>query len=61
LSHGAFDVNLAMLVTLLAVAGALVGTALSHRASAAFLRKGFAVFVIAVAVFLVAKNYTALL
>jgi uncharacterized membrane protein YfcA len=61
LSHGAFDIKLAMLVTLLAVAGTLVGTAISHRTSAAILRKGFAVFVIAVAVFLVAKNYTALL
>jgi uncharacterized membrane protein YfcA len=61
LSHGAFDIKLAMLVTLLAALGMLIGTALSHRASAAFLRRGFAVFVIAVAVFLVAKNYTALL
>ncbi|MCI0564609.1 MAG: sulfite exporter TauE/SafE family protein [Nitrososphaera sp.] len=61
LSHGGFDTRLMILVTALATAGTLIGTTLSHRASPALLRKWFAMFVIAVALFLVAKNYTALL
>jgi hypothetical protein len=61
LQYGGFDPRIAGLVTLLAAAGTLLGTALSHRMSPARLKTGFAVFVIAVALFLVAKNYTALL
>jgi uncharacterized membrane protein YfcA len=61
LQYGGFDLRVAGLVTLLAAAGTLAGTALSHRASPARLKTGFAVFVIAVALFLVAKNSTALL
>lgn len=60
LSHGVFDLRLAGLVTALAAAGTFIGSLLSRRASPAILRTGFAVFVIAVAVFLVAKNYSAL-
>jgi uncharacterized membrane protein YfcA len=61
LQHGGFDPQLAVLVTVMAAAGALVGTAISHRASPARLKTGFALFVIVVAVFLIAKNYTVLL
>jgi hypothetical protein len=61
LSYGAFDLRLTMLVTALAAIGTLIGTALSHKTSPMRLKTGFALFVIAVAVFLVAKNYSALL
>jgi len=59
LRYGVFDLKLALLVTILAVAGTLAGTALSHRVAADKLKKGFALFVIVVALFLVAKNYSA--
>lgn len=61
LSYGGFDLRVTGLVTALAAAGTLVGTALSHRVAPQKLRRGFAVFVIAVAAFLIAKNYSALL
>jgi uncharacterized membrane protein YfcA len=61
LQYGGFDPKIAGLVTLLAAAGTLAGTTLSHRVSPARLKTGFAVFVIAVALFLVARNYTVLL
>ncbi|HXG94270.1 MAG TPA: sulfite exporter TauE/SafE family protein [Blastocatellia bacterium] len=60
LAHGGFSITTASYVTLFAAAGTLAGAQLSHKTSPAMLRKGFAVFVIAVAVFLVAKNYGAL-
>ncbi len=60
LSYGGFDLHLTFLVTLLAAMGTLLGTVLSHRTSPTHLRKGFAVFVIIVAFFLITKNYTAL-
>lgn len=60
LQHGGFDLSLTALVTALAAAGTLLGTTLSHRTSPARLQKGFAVFTIAVAIFLVAKNYSVL-
>ena len=56
-SQNNFDWNLTALVTILAVAGTILGTLLSHRVAAGKLQKGFAVFVLAVAVFLMAKNY----
>ncbi len=56
-SQNDFDWNLTALVTILAVAGTIFGTLLSHRVAAGKLQKGFAVFVLAVAVFLMAKNY----
>lgn len=59
LGHGAFDLRLAAAVTAMAVLGALVGVSVSRRVSAPALRKGFAWFVIAVAVFLVMKNLPA--
>lgn len=58
LQHGGFDLRLTAIVTALAVAGSLAGTTLSHRTSPAALRRGFAFFVIAVALFLVSKNYS---
>jgi uncharacterized protein len=61
LQYGGFDFRIAGLVTALAAGGAVVGTALSYRTSPAVLRNWFAVFVITVALFLVAKNYTILL
>jgi uncharacterized membrane protein YfcA len=61
LAHGGFDPWLAAAVTALAATGALAGTALSHRMSPEGLKTGFALFVIAVAVFLVVKNYSVLL
>jgi uncharacterized membrane protein YfcA len=60
LGHGWFDPGLTLLITGLAVAGALVGVALSHRSSPANLQRWFAGFVIAVAVFIVAKNFQTL-
>lgn len=61
LSYGGFDLRVTALVTALAAAGTLAGTALSHRTAPQKLRRGFAVFVIAVAAFLIAENYSALL
>jgi uncharacterized membrane protein YfcA len=60
LQYGGFDLRLTFLVTALAAFGTLAGTALSHRMSPARLRTGFAMFTIAVAFFLVAKNYSVL-
>ena len=57
-SQNGFDWSLTALVTVLAVSGAIFGTLLSHRVAANKLQKGFAVFVIVVAVFLMAKNYS---
>ena len=56
-SQNGFDWSLTALVTVLAVTGTIFGTLLSHRVAASKLQKGFAVFVLAVAVFLMAKNY----
>lgn len=61
LSQAHFDLKLTFLVSLLAVTGTLGGTALSKRVRASSLRTGFAVFVIAVALFLVFKNYGAII
>jgi len=61
LTQGGFDPGLAGLVAALAAAGTLAGTALSHRVSPAGLRRGFAVFVLLVAAFLVAMNSGALI
>ena len=57
-SQNNFDWNLTALVTVLAVAGTIFGTLLAHRVEASKLQKGFAIFVLGVAVFLVAKNYS---
>lgn len=60
-TEGGVDGRLTLLVASLAVAGALVGTALSHRVHPAGLRRIFAWFVVAVALFLIARNYNAVL
>lgn len=61
LSAGDPDWRLTLMVAALAVAGALAGTALSHRFHPAHLRRIFAWFVVAVALFLIARNYNSLL
>jgi uncharacterized membrane protein YfcA len=60
LQHGGFDPTIAALVTGLAAIGTLAGAALSHRANPARLKTIFALFVIAVALFLLAENFDAL-
>lgn len=57
-SQNHFDWGLTALVTGLAVLGTIGGTILSHKLEAQKLQKGFAVFVLVVAVFLITKNYT---
>lgn len=59
LAHGGFQLRLAALVTALAVAGTLWGTHISHRVSPVALRRAFSLFVVAVAVFLVIANRSA--
>jgi len=61
LRFGGFDVALAAMITVPAIGGAFVGTHLAVKSSPAALRKGFAFFVIAVALYLVANNVGALL
>lgn len=56
IGQAGFDVALVALVTLLAVAGTLAGSRLSHRLSPSHLRTGFALFVVVIAVWLVFKN-----
>ncbi|HXG83482.1 MAG TPA: sulfite exporter TauE/SafE family protein [Pyrinomonadaceae bacterium] len=56
-SQNGFDWGLTAQVTALAVAGTIFGTLLSHKLEAQKLQKGFAVFVLVVAVFLITKNY----
>ena len=57
LSYGVFDLSLTFSVTALAIVGAVAGTILSHRFSAAALQKSFAFLVLGVAVFLLIKNF----
>jgi uncharacterized membrane protein YfcA len=61
LFHGGFNFLTASMVTLSAMTGLLGGTVLNRKTSGATLQNGFAVFVIGVAVFLIAKNYALLL
>lgn len=61
MSQEFFDWGLTFVVMALAVAGAIAGTVLSHRLAAHRLQRMFAVLVLAVAVFLVAKNYAILI
>jgi uncharacterized membrane protein YfcA len=56
-SQNGFDWGLTAQVTTLAVAGTIIGTLLSHKLEAKKLQKGFALFVLAVAIFLMIKNY----
>ncbi len=59
-SQNNFDWRLTGLVTILAISGAIVGTSLAHKIEAKKLQKGFAVFVLLTAVFLMVKNYGAI-
>ena len=61
LSEGDADWKLTLVVACLAVGGALAGTALSHRVHHASLRRTFAWFVVVVALFLIVRNYNAVL
>jgi uncharacterized membrane protein YfcA len=61
LRQGEFDLRLAALVTLFAVAGVAIGARMAHRASPARLRQWFAWFVLAVAALLVVMNLPAIL
>jgi uncharacterized protein len=61
LSAGDADWRLTGLVAILAAPGALLGTTLSHRFAPPRLRRVFAWFVVAVALFLIFRNYNALL
>jgi uncharacterized membrane protein YfcA len=54
------DWSLTLLVTTLAAGGAFFGSVLSQRLAAQRLRQTFAYLVLAVAVFMIAKNYTVL-
>jgi uncharacterized protein len=56
LRFGGFSLLLTLLVTASAIGGAVVGTGLAGRASPEILRRGFALLVIAVALFLVIRN-----
>lgn len=58
MQQSSFDIRLTLLVSALATAGAVGGVFLSHRLHPSNLQKGFAVFVLCVAFFLIAKNYT---
>lgn len=60
MSQNIFDWGLTATVIGLAVGGAIGGTILSHKLEAHRLQKLFAILVLAVAVFLVAKNYSVL-
>ncbi len=56
LSYGLFDFKITLMVTILAVFGAVFGTLLSQKISVSNLQKSFAILVLAVAVFLTYKN-----
>ena len=56
-SQSVFDWGLTGLVMVLAVGGAVAGTVLSHRLGAHRLQRVFAVLVLGVGSFLIAKNY----
>jgi uncharacterized membrane protein YfcA len=51
-----FDVRLTVIVTMLAAAGAVFGAMLASRTSPVRLRTGFAILVLTVGIFLIAKN-----
>jgi uncharacterized membrane protein YfcA len=59
-SQNNFDWSLTALVIILAIGGVGLGTILSHRLAANRLQKVFAVLVLAVSIFLFAKNYAVL-
>jgi uncharacterized membrane protein YfcA len=58
ISHVSIDFELAGLVTGLAIVGSLLGGLLSRRVGAAALRRGFGIFVIAIAGYLLSRELT---
>jgi len=56
-----FDLKLTAMVTAMSLLGAVLGSHLAHRVHHASLRRIFAWFVVAVALYLVARNYNALI
>jgi uncharacterized membrane protein YfcA len=60
LAQSKFDLSLTGIVLLIAICGTVVGTVLSQRLAAHRLQRAFAMLVIVVAVFLIAKNYHSL-
>ena len=61
LSVGDMDWRMTLMVAAPAAGGAIAGSALSHRFHPTHLRRIFAWFVVAVALFLIARNYNAVL
>ena len=59
LTQGGFDLKLTALVTAMALGGAVLGSHLAHHVHHAALRRIFAWFVVAVALYLAARNYNA--
>lgn len=57
LRQTSFDWGVAGMFAAVALAGMFAGTMLAERVSTAFLRRGFALFVLAVAAFVIAKNW----
>jgi uncharacterized membrane protein YfcA len=57
LHHSKFNIPLTLLITTIAAIGTLLGTRLSYKVSPSALKKGFAIFVLVVGVFLIIKNY----
>ncbi len=58
-NQNSFNWRLTALVTMPAILGAIVGTFFSQQVPARKLQKGFAVFIVLTAVFLIMKNYGA--
>ena len=61
IGHTSVDYRLMGVVTVAAVSGSFIGAALGKQLDQEKLRKGFAVFVVAMAIFLIAKQLQALL
>lgn len=61
LGESDFHAPMTLVVTALAVAGMFAGVAISHRLPSRQLRRGFAIFVILIAVFLLVRNLPVLL
>jgi len=61
LTEGGFDLKLTAMVTAMAFGGAVVGAHLANHVHHAALRRIFAWFVVAVALYLIVRNYNAVL
>lgn len=60
-THVTIDWQLAGIVTVAAVVGSVFGALLAHRVPQAFLRKGFGIFVLVMAVFLLSQELPAVI